>query len=105
MVTSLLFLAVSRKLSAESWKGVDVNVVEKFAQEQGKAGLDALYQYRPGGFTAFVFLLAGTAGGFMAGFCWRKLFYPPTSAIVSEANEGGLRRTRRSEAQAGENKR
>ena len=28
----------------------------------GKAGLDALYQYRPGGFIAFVFLLAGTAG-------------------------------------------
>jgi len=51
-----------------------------------------------------VFLLAGTAGGFVAGFCWRKLFCPPTSAIVSEANEGGLRRTRRSEAQAGENK-
>ena len=86
------------------WPGVDVNVVEKFAQEQGRPAWTPFINTDQGDLLLFVFLLAGTVGGFVAGLCWRKLFYPPTSAIASEANEDGLRRTRRSEAQAGENK-
>ena len=102
---ALLFTAQTAFAQEESkWPGVDVNVVEKFAQEHGRPAWTPFINTDQGDLLLFVFLLAGTAGGFMAGFCWRKLFYPPTSAIVSEANEGGLRRTRRSEAQAGENK-
>src|SRR3990167_1116774 len=74
LVLSILFLAESRKLSAESWPGVDVNVVEKFAQEQGRPAWTPFINTDQGDLLLFVFLLAGAAGGFMAGFCWRKLF-------------------------------
>lgn len=75
LVLSILFLAESRKLSAESWSGVDVNVVEKIAQEQGRPAWTPFINTDQGDLLLFVFLLAGTAGGFVAGFCWRKLFY------------------------------
>src|SRR3989339_901065 len=90
-----LLLASQIALAQEQgkWPGVDVNVVEKFAQEQGRPAWTPFINTDQGDLLLFVFLLAGAAGGFMAGFCWRQLFCPPTSAIVSEANEGGLRRT------------
>lgn len=74
LVLSILFLAESRKLSAESWSGVDVNVVQKIAREQGRPAWTPFINTDQGDLLLFVFLLAGTAGGFMAGFCWRKLF-------------------------------
>ena len=56
------------------WPGVDVNVVEKFAQEHGRPAWTPFINTDQGDLLLFVFLLAGAAGGFMAGFCWRKLF-------------------------------
>lgn len=57
------------------WPGVDVNVVEKIAQEQGRPAWRPFINTDQGDLLLFVFLLAGASGGFMAGFCWRKLFY------------------------------
>ena len=56
------------------WPGVDVNVVEKIAQEQGRPAWTPFINTDQGDLLLFVFLLAGAAGGFVAGFCWRKLF-------------------------------
>ena len=57
------------------WPGVDVNVVEKIAHKYGRPAWTPFINTDQGDLLLFVFLLAGTAGGFMAGFCWRKLFY------------------------------
>jgi len=71
-----LLLASQTALAQEQgkWPGVDVNVVEKFAQEQGRPAWTPFINTDQGDLLLFVFLLAGAAGGFMAGFCWRKLF-------------------------------
>ncbi len=56
------------------WPGVDENVVEKIAEEQGRPAWTPFINTDQGDLLLFVFLLAGAAGGFVAGFCWRKLF-------------------------------
>jgi len=58
----------------ESWVGVDEGVVEKVAAEYGRHAWKPFINTDQGDLLLFVFLLAGTAGGFLLGFCWRKLF-------------------------------
>lgn len=56
------------------WSGVDENVVEKVASEHGRVPWGSFINTDQGDLLLFVFLLAGTFGGFVLGFCWRKLF-------------------------------
>jgi hypothetical protein len=58
---------------AETWPGVDESVVEKFASERGHEAHDPLINTDQGDLLLFVFLLAGTIGGFAAGYSWRML--------------------------------
>lgn len=75
-LSALLLTQAGTALAQEQgkWPGVDVNVVEKIAQEQGRPAWTPFINTDQGDLLLFVFLLAGAAGGFMAGFCWRKLF-------------------------------
>ena len=58
---------------ADPWPGVDESVVEKFAREHGRASREPLINTDQGDLLLFVFLLAGTIGGFAAGYYWRVL--------------------------------
>ena len=71
---SLSPLALSRSAhSAANWSGVDESVVEKIAGEHGRHAVDPLINTDKGDLLLFVFLLAGTVGGFAAGYYWRML--------------------------------
>jgi ABC-type cobalt transport system substrate-binding protein len=59
--------------SAEKWTGVDESVIEKIAKEHGREAKEPLINTDKGDLLLFVFLLAGTIGGFAAGYYWRSL--------------------------------
>jgi len=59
--------------SAAKWGGVDESVVEKYATEHGRKARNPLINTDQGDLLLFLFLLAGTAGGFVAGYYWRQL--------------------------------
>lgn len=58
---------------ADKWSGVDESVVEKIASEHGRESRAPLINTDQGDLLLFVFLLAGAAGGFAAGYYWRVL--------------------------------
>ena len=58
---------------ADKWPGVDESVVEKYAKEHGREAREPLINTDQGDLLLFVFLLAGTIGGFAAGYSWRML--------------------------------
>lgn len=58
---------------ASRWSGVDESVVEKVAKEHGREASAPLIDTDRGDLLLFVFLVAGAAGGFAAGYCWRML--------------------------------
>lgn len=61
-------------VNAESkWAGVDETVIEKYAMAAGREPLEPLVNTDQGDMLLFVFALAGAAGGFVAGYCWRML--------------------------------
>lgn len=59
--------------AAEKWPGVDESVVEKYAREHGREAREPLINTGQGDLLLFVFLIAGTVGGFAAGYYWRML--------------------------------
>jgi ABC-type cobalt transport system substrate-binding protein len=76
-----LFTAVV--LAEEKWQGIDESVVKKIAKEHGREAREPLINTDQGDLLLFVFLIAGTIGGFIAGYSWRKL------------TEGGARKKQR----------
>jgi ABC-type cobalt transport system substrate-binding protein len=78
LVTILLLFAIHCSLftvvfASDKWPGVDESVVEKFAKEHGREAKEPLINTDQGDLLLFVFLLAGTVGGFAAGYYWRIL--------------------------------
>jgi cobalt/nickel transport system permease protein len=59
--------------ASEKWQGVDESVVGQVAKEHGREAHKPLINTDQGDLLLFVFLLAGAAGGFVAGYCWRGL--------------------------------
>jgi len=55
------------------WSGVDESVVERIAKEHGREARPPLINTDQGDLLLFVFLVAGTIGGFAGGYYWRKL--------------------------------
>ncbi len=72
-----------RAFGADTWPGVDESVVEKFASERGREAHAPLINTDQGDLLLFVFLLAGTIGGFAAGYSWRMLMEGKTTAAKS----------------------
>ncbi len=77
LLTSL-FLFTNSHLAfakeATKWNGIDKSVVEKVAKEQGRPAWAPFINTDQGDLLLFVFLLAGTIGGFIMGYNFRKLF-------------------------------
>jgi cobalt/nickel transport protein len=72
-VSAFLLSVVSLSQAEERWQGVDETVVQKFAREHGREARKSLIDTGEGDMQLFMFLLAGAAGGFAAGYCWRAL--------------------------------
>lgn len=62
------------------WSGVDETVIEKFAAEAGRSPREPFINTDRGDLLLFVFLLAGTAGGFVGGYYFRELFHSKDGA-------------------------
>lgn len=56
----------------EKWAGVDASVIEKMATESGRVVKPPLIDFS-GDLPLFLFALGGGVGGFVAGYCWRRL--------------------------------
>ena len=69
-----LFIGSRFAFAQNKWGGVDENVVEKVAEEHGRAAWTPFINTDQGDLLLFVFLLAGTVGGFVLGYIWRKVF-------------------------------
>ena len=73
----LFLLLITPHLSlvtaSDKWQGVDESVVEKFAKEHGREAREPFINTDQGDLLLFVFLLAGTIGGFAAGYYWKEL--------------------------------
>ena len=74
-----IFLPAS--LAAEKWPGVDESVVEKYAKEHGREAHEPLINTDQGDMLLFVFLIAGTVGGFVAGYSWRIMMVDKPSVV------------------------
>ena len=76
LIVSLLVIGaaslVSRPAVAGPWPGVDEAVVEKVAKEHGRQAKEPLINIE-GDIGLFVFLVAGSLGGFAAGYYWKTL--------------------------------
>ncbi len=70
---TLHFSLFTAAAASEKWQGVDEAVVEKVAREQGREAVRPLIDTDQGDLLLFVFLVAGAAGGFAAGYSWRML--------------------------------
>lgn len=72
-----------------SWSGVDETVIEKFAEKAGRPAWTPFINTDQGDLLLFVFLLAGTAGGFAAGY-WFRVLFPPRrkEAVCGKPAEG-----------------
>jgi ABC-type cobalt transport system substrate-binding protein len=55
------------------WPGVDETVVEKAATAAGRPPRPPLFDPGAGDLRAFLFLIAGAAGGFVGGYYFREL--------------------------------
>jgi len=81
LVAPLWFGAAAAGLTgAESdrsaWQGIDETVVERIAVEAGRPPREPFLNTDQGDLLLFLFLLAGAAGGFVTGYCFRSLFPP-----------------------------
>ena len=59
--------------AGEKWPGVDEAVVNRIAREHGREERPSLIPAAEGDLQLFMFLMAGTVGGFVAGYYWRVL--------------------------------
>jgi ABC-type cobalt transport system substrate-binding protein len=73
LVVMLFFISVALAEKSEKWQGVDESVIEKVAKEHGREARESFINTDQGDLLLFVFLLAGSIGGFIAGYYWREL--------------------------------
>ena len=67
-----------------NWEGVDDTVVGRYAQQAGHPARKAYIDTDRGDMLLFFFLMAGVAGGFVGGYCFRDLF-PPEAGQTADA--------------------
>lgn len=73
--------------SEAAWSGVDESVVEKYAAQYGRTAKPPIVNTDQGDMLLFVFLLAGAAGGFIAGYSWRSLIVKPLSGQKQDTHQ------------------
>ncbi len=84
LVCLLLTVYSPPSIASEKWPGVDESVVEKSAKEYGREARKPLINTDQGDLLLFVFLLAGAAGGFAAGYNWRMLMVERRGGALKE---------------------
>ena len=78
-VILLLFSHLSVAIAdEEKWTGVDESVVQKIAKEHGREAHKPLINTDQGDMLLFVFLVAGSIGGFVGGYYWKILMEKPS---------------------------
>ncbi len=87
-VSALALFFVSGNCHAR-WEGVDEAVVKKFAVAAGRPPRVPYINTDQGDILLFVFLIAGVAGGFVGGYCFRDLF--PRNERKEKARKGRTR--------------
>ncbi len=78
VIALLLVTCHSSLVTAANWSGVDESVVEKYAEEHGRAAKEPFINTDQGDLLLFMFLVGGAIGGFAAGYYWRVLVEPRT---------------------------
>ena len=84
--------------SDSKWEGVDKTVIEKVAEDAGHPAREPYLNTDRGDLLLFLFLIAGAAGGFVAGYAFRSLFPPRTkdcsrnNCPVTSERQGASRR-------------
>jgi hypothetical protein len=77
ILLTIIFLAVPAITIgygyAADWKGTDEAIVEKMAEEHGRAPADPVINTDTGDLPLFVFLVFGAGAGFIAGYYYRGL--------------------------------
>ena len=73
--------------AAEKWTGVDEAVVEKIAKEHGREKREPLINTDQGDLLLFVFLIAGSVGGFVAGYYWRIIIVERTPEVNKKSTQ------------------
>lgn len=68
----------------KEWQGVDDTVVNKYAAAAGHPAWKPLINTDQGDMLLFFFLIAGTCGGFVAGYASRELFGQPLTLSAAE---------------------
>ena len=68
----------------EKYEGVDDTVVGKYAEEAGRKARDPYINTDKGDLLLFFFLIAGIAGGFVGGYCFRELFPPKAAGLNAQ---------------------
>ncbi len=76
-----LMAPVLSPAAEKSWDGVDVLVVEKYAEAAGRPAREPYINTDQGDLLLFVFAMAGVIGGFTMGYYWRDLFGSKASAV------------------------
>lgn len=82
----VLSFATETPAGEAKWKGVDETVVEKLASEHGRTPKESLIDIGQGDLPLFMFLLAGSIGGFAAGYYWRALIVDRKKGRPAEEN-------------------
>ncbi|HUH67334.1 MAG TPA: energy-coupling factor ABC transporter permease [Syntrophales bacterium] len=89
-LTALLFLllimgaTMAAPVQAAKWSGVDEAVIEKVAKEHGRETKEPLINMEQGDLPLFLFLIAGTVGGFAAGYYWKTLLVQRKGRVTEE---------------------
>lgn len=73
MLGLILAMATTARANEGAWEGVDVSVIEKSAEEQGRSAVETPFNSLEGDMMLFVFLMGGAVGGFVAGYYYRVL--------------------------------
>jgi len=73
IVVVLFFVPLAYVSAVEKWQGVDESVVGRVAKEHGREAMTPLINTDQGDLLLFVFLIAGTVGGFAMGYYWKAL--------------------------------
>jgi cobalt/nickel transport system permease protein len=77
---------VGLTVADSKWPGVDEAVVKKIAEDAGRPAREPFLDFGEGDIQLFLFLIAGTVGGFIAGYYYRDLFAPRPSRAKNQSN-------------------
>jgi hypothetical protein len=83
LVIAMSFIVADRVIGVQ-WAGVDETVIGKYAEAAGRSPRAPYINTDQGDLLLFVFLLAGSVGGFIGGYYFRKLFHEKNNIAAAD---------------------